>query len=955
MVGMTVPGGVRCLSVVGRSAELAAIGGLLDAIRAGAGGVLMFDGDAGLGKSRLVRAASDRAREAGMRVAVGRASESAAVPYRALSEALATAGRGGPPDDPLVAPYRTVLGRLVPGWPCEAEPADSSVVAVGEAVLAVAAASGGGNGLLMVLEDLHWADAETLAVVEYVADNVGGRAGWLLTARPAPAAASRLGRELDLRESLSRVVLAPLDAAQAAEMAAGCMTAAGRDLPDDDVADVVARSGGLPLLIEDLLASRLASPATAAGLGGTVSERFRDVVVQRLGGLGGDARQVVRAAAVLGTRFDWRLLGPITGLTSAEVGAAIDTAVYAQLLIIDGPVRVPVFRHALTAEIVAAEIDTPARVMLELRAADAVARAGGEADESLALEARLRRDAGDDARAGGLLVRLAERAVRVGALGMAEQHLRAALSLAAGGVQASLLLLEVLVHSGQPEPAVRLGEELLGRIDLAGDGRAAAELLVARACLAAGKPEEAGRHLRGAGRTASGRRRAEIASVEAHMTLASVSPDRLVAAEHLAHRAIAEAEAAGAPELACESLEVAGRCARLRDLGRAEEAFGRALVVAEDNGLAVWRIRALNELGTIEMFRDVEPAGLLEARSAALAAGALATVAGVEVNLAAVHTMRAEFALGRAAAESCEAIARRCGLPQLRAAGIVFQGVIAAHQGRFGDMRTHVRAAERLAGEDPDVIVGTWAMCRGTAALLREERDQAWHAFATAADAVAARPALAINPVAGPWLLLRAGAGQASLAEVDDFAAAQPLGARWSALWEGLSRGIALGRLGDAESAAVAARQAVAAGDRMPLFCAMGLRLAGERALADGWGDPDAWLSDAARAFSRFGHVRAAAACRDLLRRSGRRTSRPRAVDAVVPAELRRLRVTAREFQVLQLAARRCTNSEIAARLYLSPRTVEKHIACLLAKTGARNRRELELHAAGDPSAEDGG
>src|SRR5207247_736331 len=159
-----------------------------------------------------------------------------------------------------------------------------------------------------------------------------------------------------------------------------------------------------------------------------------------------------------------------------------------------------------------------------------------------------------------------------------------------------------------------------------------------------------------------------------------IGPDRVVAAEHLAHQAVAEADAAGAPELMCESLEVVGRCARLRDLDHARKAFERALAVADEHRLALWRIRALSELGTIEMFRDVEPAGLIEARRAAAAAGALAIAAGIDVNLAAVHTMRAEFSLALAAAESCEALARRCGLPDVRAAGLVFQGVIAAHQ-----------------------------------------------------------------------------------------------------------------------------------------------------------------------------------------------------------------------------------------------------------------------------------
>jgi DNA-binding CsgD family transcriptional regulator len=75
-----------------------------------------------------------------------------------------------------------------------------------------------------------------------------------------------------------------------------------------------------------------------------------------------------------------------------------------------------------------------------------------------------------------------------------------------------------------------------------------------------------------------------------------------------------------------------------------------------------------------------------------------------------------------------------------------------------------------------------------------------------------------------------------------------------------------------------------------------------------------------------------------------------------VPAKLRDAGVTAREYEVLQLAARRHSNSEIASRLYVSPRTVEKHVASLLAKTGAASRRDLaDLALNTEPSAEHGG
>ena len=343
MVAVSLPGVVRCPLVVGRDAELAAIGALPNAVGSGSGGALMLDADAGLGKSRLVAEAVVRARAAGH---PGRGWPGQRLGGRALPGAERGAGRHadtgcqGPPDDRRIDPYRPVLGRLAPGWPSEAEPLDMSAVALGEAVLAVAGVTAEPRGLLMVLQDLHWADGENPGVVEYVTDNLAGyRVGLLLTARPAPAAASRLGRELASRGAVARAVLAPLADSQAAEMAALCLAAAGGELAPDETAAVVARSAGLPLLIEDLLAALLARPANVAAA--AMPERFSDVVLQRLDALGSMAQRVVRAAAVFGPRFDWRLLGPVTALAEPGIGAAIREAIDAQLLVMDDQQRPP--------------------------------------------------------------------------------------------------------------------------------------------------------------------------------------------------------------------------------------------------------------------------------------------------------------------------------------------------------------------------------------------------------------------------------------------------------------------------------------------------------------------------------------------------------------------------------------------------------------------------------------
>lgn len=84
--------------------------------------------------------------------------------------------------------------------------------------------------------------------------------------------------------------------------------------------------------------------------------------------------------------------------------------------------------------------------------------------------------------------------------------------------------------------------------------------------------------------------------------------------------------------------------------------------------------------------------------------------------------------------------------------------------------------------------------------------------------------------------------------------------------------------------------------------------------------------------------------CRDLLRRVGVPTRRGRGAGPV-PPRLRALGVTSRELDVLELVADGLTNAEVAARLFLSPRTVETHVASLLAKTGATSRAELRSWA----------
>jgi DNA-binding CsgD family transcriptional regulator len=105
-------------------------------------------------------------------------------------------------------------------------------------------------------------------------------------------------------------------------------------------------------------------------------------------------------------------------------------------------------------------------------------------------------------------------------------------------------------------------------------------------------------------------------------------------------------------------------------------------------------------------------------------------------------------------------------------------------------------------------------------------------------------------------------------------------------------------------------------------------------------------LAEAAAAFEATGHSRLAAACRGILRRLGQRVPRPGRSEPQVPGQMREFGITSRELDVYRLVARGLSNAEIAGRLFISPTTVETHVASLVTKTGKACRRELFAHAA---------
>ncbi len=340
---------VLCPAVIGRDAELDVLRAALSAAARGAGGLVFVTGEAGIGKSRLAREVDGDARVQGVPVIAGRAVPGgSSTPYRPLTEALLQALRDRDvPDEPDLAPWLPALGAIVPHLGGEAH-GDATPTVRGEALLRLLRQLARPGALVVVLEDLHWADPDTLGLVEYLGDNI-----WcepllcVATCRSEePSAALDLVRRVRGRRGVTHLPLARLDDDHVTEMVAACMPGAGLDV----IARVHHAAEGVPFLVEEVLAS--------PGVPGS----FTDTVRVRLADLGDDERRVLQSAAVIGRHFDWRLLPAATGLPADLVTVALEHGVGRQLLTVQGEEFW--FRHALTRDAVVEELSPPVRAAL---------------------------------------------------------------------------------------------------------------------------------------------------------------------------------------------------------------------------------------------------------------------------------------------------------------------------------------------------------------------------------------------------------------------------------------------------------------------------------------------------------------------------------------------------------------------------------------------------------------
>ena len=689
--------------------------------------------------------------------------------------------------------------------------------------------------------------------------------------------------------------------------------------------DVIARiqrlADGIPFLVEESLA--------APG----VPSSFADGVRARLTGLSDAERLVVHVAALFGRQFDWRLLPRATGLDADVVAGALERGVESQLLTVDdGAFR---FRHMLTREAVTAELLPPKRVALAARALAALEAAHpGLPGASGDLAADLAIQADNPERAGVLLTGSGRSALARGALATATGTLRRAAGLLTAPdrrAEAESLLVEALALTGQVDEAMQIGDRLIARLTLGGDAtrRAAIHLKLAHAAVDGTRWAAARRHVGIASDLLAAHPEpglsAEAAVLDAEIALdADDAGDRTRA---LAESALASPGASA--EIRCRALELLGRVRRVYDSDGARDAFEQALATADAAGLAVWRLRALHELGTIDMFDHAGTGRLSEARRIASELGAASTGAVIDLQLTATALFRFELDEAERHARSALAASTRLGLGTTSAIVLVFRAEVYALRRDSGEMERFIALAGAAAPGNPEIEGSALAGARGMLALLDDDMAGALNFFGRGIAVLDTAPQRGPAPYRGLWPLLLAAHGDPRAAAA--IGHARSIGLTVNRANRGLlgyAEAILAGRAGDGPRATELAAAADTDLQHYPVWADLARLCAAGPAMADGWGRPRPWLEAAAGVFGRHGIEPLAARCRQLL-------------DGPRPSRWSRLGITDRQADVLRLVAAGISNKEIAARLHLSPRTVEKHVENLLRVTAARSRTQL--------------
>jgi DNA-binding CsgD family transcriptional regulator/tetratricopeptide (TPR) repeat protein len=414
--------------LVGRTDELdrlAELVGLGDS----AGGAVLLGGDAGAGKSRLLAELCEQVTAAGWLVLLGHCLDfgDSSLPYLPLSEAFGRLAADTPAAASALVEASPAIARLLPahrlltGSDAEVEPTDRSSLL--DAVHDALTRLGRGSPLLLVVEDVHWADQSTRDLLHFLFSRrfdvpvcvvASYRSDDLHRRHPLRAALAEWAR----LPAVSRLQLSPLPDSDARLLVQALHPGS---LLDRDLGRIVARAEGNPFFIEELVAAVEVS-------GGALPTTLADLLLVRLDQLSDDGRLVVRAASVAGRRVPHDLLAGGAGLDATALDVAVRAAVEANVLVAKGNDGYA-FRHALLAEAVYQDLLPGERV--RLHAAYATALATHQAEGTAAELARHALASHDLVTALHASIRAGDEAMVVGGPDEAAQHYELALALLA--------------------------------------------------------------------------------------------------------------------------------------------------------------------------------------------------------------------------------------------------------------------------------------------------------------------------------------------------------------------------------------------------------------------------------------------------------------------------------------------------------------------------------------------
>ncbi len=361
-------------ALVGRDSELATLTGLIREVAAGRGGSVLIEGEPGIGKSALVRAALAEAPGVGCQVFWGAGDElGQALPLLPLLEGLRVR-------EPSANPRRNTIVRLMRGELTADRGTDVSAT-LAEQLLALVAEQCAVQPTILVVDDLQWADQASITLWGRLARSVR-QAPLLLvgTMRPVPQREDLLALRRAIGDA-ARLQLTGLTEAEVAELVAAL---AGGE-PDEKLLRLAEGAAGNPLYVTELVAAldRSASlTVTGAGAAeltsGLAPSSLSAAIADRLGFVSRPVREVLRAAALLGVDFAVPDLAIVLGRGVADLIPAVDEACAAGVLAESG--NALGFRHPLIRSALYEEIPLPVRAAWHRDAGRALAETGAPAD-----------------------------------------------------------------------------------------------------------------------------------------------------------------------------------------------------------------------------------------------------------------------------------------------------------------------------------------------------------------------------------------------------------------------------------------------------------------------------------------------------------------------------------------------------------------------------------------------